>query len=150
MDTAGKVALVTGAAAGLGRELAVGLARSGADVVVADIDRAGGEETAELVRAAGRRCIPVVVDVCDGQQAEALVAGVATGGGPHILINNAGGWGRGEHQYPRSPVHEWSAALDLNLRAPMVLTQLCLGPMRAAGSGTTGTARRSTAPARRG
>jgi len=38
--------------------------------------------------------------------------------GPHILVNNAGGWGTGDHQFPISPRSEWNAVLDLNLRAP--------------------------------
>ncbi|MET0725555.1 MAG: SDR family NAD(P)-dependent oxidoreductase [Leifsonia sp.] len=53
MDPSGKVAIVTGGGAGLGRELALGLARAGAHVVVADVDLDAAAETAELVAAGG-------------------------------------------------------------------------------------------------
>jgi len=135
MEIDEKIALITGAGAGLGRELAMGFARAGAHIVIADIDDAAAENVAALVRAEGRRAWPVRIDVCDDQQVEALVAKAESLGGPHILVNNAGGWGAGGHQFPLSPRAEWNAVLDLNLRAPMLLTQLCLEPMQRAGGG---------------
>src|SRR5450756_1478971 len=130
-----KIALITGAGAGLGRELAKGFARAGAHVLIADIDAGAAEDVAALVRAEGRSAWPVLVDLCDDQQVEALVAKAESLGAPHILVNNAGGWGTGDHQFPNSPRAEWNAVLDLNLRAPMLLTQLCLEPMRRTGGG---------------
>jgi len=130
-----KIALITGGGAGLGRELAKGFARAGAHVLIADIDAGAAEDVAALVRAEGRYAWPVLVDLCDDQQVEALVAKAESLGGPHILVNNAGGWGTGDHQFPLSPRAEWNAVLDLNLRAPMLLTQLCLEPMRRTGGG---------------
>lgn len=135
MDIAGKVALITGAGSGLGRELAVGFARAGADILIADVDLATAEQVAELVRAEGRRGWPAQADICDDDQCAALITRAESLGGPQVLVNNAGGWGVGEHQFPLSPLTEWSAALDLNLRAPMLLTQLCLEPMQRAGGG---------------
>ena len=129
------IALITGAGAGLGRELAVGFARAGANVLIADIDAGAAANVAASVRAEGRHAWPVLVDLCDDQQVEALVAKAETLGGPHVLVNNAGGWGTGDQQFPLSPRAEWNAVLDLNLRAPMLLTQLCLEPMRLAGGG---------------
>ena len=67
----GKVAIVTGSASGIGRASAHAFAAAGAQVVVADIDTAGGEETARLIRAAGGDALHVTVDVTD----EASVAG---------------------------------------------------------------------------
>ena len=113
-----KIALITGGGAGLGRELAKGFARAGAHVLIADIDADAAESVAALVRAEGRHAWPVLVDLCDDQQVEALVAKAKALGGPHILVNNAGGWGTGDHQFPISPRSEWNAVLDLNLRAP--------------------------------
>ena len=79
---------------------------------------ARSEDVAALVRAEGRYAWPVPVDLCDDQQVEALVAKAESLVGPHILVNNAGGWGTGDHQFPISPRSEWNAVLDLNLRAP--------------------------------
>jgi NAD(P)-dependent dehydrogenase (short-subunit alcohol dehydrogenase family) len=129
------VALITGGASGLGRELSLGFARAGADVLVVDIDEEAGEQVAALVRDEGRSAWFEPVDVRQDGQVQALVRRAETLGGPHILVNNAGGWGNGAQQFPLSPVSEWTAVLDLNLRAPMLLTQLCLAPMRRAGGG---------------
>ena len=135
MEIAGKIALITGAGAGLGRELAIGFARAGAHVLIADLDAGAARDVAALVRAEGTRAWSVQVDLRDDDQVEALVATATSLGGPQILVNNAGGWGTGDHQFPLSPVAEWNAVLDLNLRAPMLLTQLCLEPMQRAGGG---------------
>ena len=51
-----------------------------------------------------------------------------------MLVNNAGGW-IGDAQFPDAPFEDWSRALDLNLRGPMLATQLAIGPMRRAGGG---------------
>ncbi len=127
--------LITGAGSGLGRELSVGFARAGAHVVVADINESAAQQVAALVREHGRDGWPVQVDICDEGECAELVGRATSLGGPHILVNNAGGWGAGAHQFPVSPRAQWSAVLDLNLRAPMLLTQLCLDPMRRNGGG---------------
>ena len=106
-DLRGKVAVVTGAGRerGIGRAIAVRLAREGAEVVVADICRAfeefpdyglgdwqGLEETARQVREAGVRALPVTVDVTDSQTVEAMVSqALEAFGHIDILVNNAGG-----------------------------------------------------------
>jgi NAD(P)-dependent dehydrogenase (short-subunit alcohol dehydrogenase family) len=106
-DLKGKVAIVTGAGreAGIGRGIAVRLAREGADVVVADIfrsfeefpdyglgDREGLEKTAGLVREAGVRALAVPVDVTDSATVDAMVSSALEAFGRiDILVNNAGG-----------------------------------------------------------
>jgi NAD(P)-dependent dehydrogenase (short-subunit alcohol dehydrogenase family) len=150
MELEGKISVITGGGSGLGRHLALGLAEAGAGVVVADLDPEAAGETAELVRALGKPAAAVVGDVRDPAFAQSLIdegrrqgrppAGHAAtsldrSGGPHILINNAGGWTVGDQQYPRAPAAAWSATLDLNLRAPMLLSQLALGPMSELGDG---------------
>jgi NAD(P)-dependent dehydrogenase (short-subunit alcohol dehydrogenase family) len=85
-----------GRGAGLRRELAKGFARAGAHVLIADIDAGAAQSVADLVRAESRHAWPVLIDLCDDQQVEALVAKAEALGGPHILVNNAGGWGTGD------------------------------------------------------
>ena len=125
----GKVAVVTGAGAGLGRLLAAGLAEAGAQVLAADIDEAAADETARLVGGRAVHC-----DVTNPAAAERLIELAITLGGPHVLVNNAGGWTPGE-QYPVAGPADWGTTLDLNLRAPMHLTQLVLEPMTRLGGG---------------
>ena len=135
MDVEGKLAVITGGGGGLGRELALGLSAAGARCLIADVDLAAAEQVAALIRHRGVEAWAAQVEVGDDQQAAALVELARSLGGPHILVNNAGGWGSGERRFPHSPSAEWSGVLDVNLRAPMLLTQLCLDPMRANGGG---------------
>lgn len=72
-DLHGKTALVTGAASGLGRAIAIGLAAYGADVVTADVNLAGAEATSALVHELGRRTGAVAVDVTDWEQVQRMV-----------------------------------------------------------------------------
>lgn len=73
-DLSGKTALVTGAASGLGRAIAIGLAAYGADVVTADINHAGAEATSAIIRGLGRQTLALGVDVTDWDQVERMVA----------------------------------------------------------------------------
>lgn len=87
----GKVALVTGASAGIGRAAAEAFAREGARVVVADIDVEGGEETVRLIQEAGGEAVFVLADVSDGAAVEAMVdKTVKTWGRLDCAHNNAG------------------------------------------------------------
>ena len=89
-DLADKVVLVTGAAGGLGRAFAQGFAAEGARLVVADIDKAGVEETAKLLADAGAQAIAVTVDVTDKDSTDALAqAAIDAFGRIDVLINNA-------------------------------------------------------------
>ena len=126
MEIAGRVAVVTGAAIGAGRAIALALAEAGADVVAADIDEEGGRETA--ARAGGRF---VRADMTVADDVRALIRSAA----PSILVNNAGGGGHIPPHFPDATPAQWGATLDLNLRGPMLATQLVLAPMRAAGGG---------------
>ncbi len=130
-----RLAVVTGGGSGLGRELAVGLARLGVRVVVADRDLATAEATADLVRAARVQAWPVEVDLTVDDDVRLLAARAHDLGGADVLVNNAGGWTPGEAQFPDAPAAAWSRTLDLNLRSPMLLTQLFLDGLPPAPTG---------------
>ena len=86
-----KIALVTGAGRGMGRAIAIGLAREGAHVAVADIDARTVEETGIAVRELGRRCLAVQADVGNLADTDRMVKEtVDTLGRVDILVNNAG------------------------------------------------------------
>jgi NAD(P)-dependent dehydrogenase (short-subunit alcohol dehydrogenase family) len=133
MELTGKVAVVTGAAVGIGRALARRLGAEGCAVVVADVDAAEGARTAELV---GDASVFVPVDVRSDDDLSSMVT-TATGrfGALHVLVNNAGGGGHVGPHFPDAPGAVWGAKLALNLTSAMRATQLALEPMRAAGGG---------------
>ncbi len=90
-DLSGQVALVTGAARGLGRAIALALARAGADVVLGLRERASGAALADEIRQLGRRALPVQMDITQRAQITAAVAeAIAQFGRIDILVNNAG------------------------------------------------------------
>jgi len=135
MEVRGKVAVVTGGGAGLGRSIAHALAAEGARVLVVDVDPGCGEQVAREITGGGGAAEAMQADVCDDEDLFAVVARATAVGGPHVLVNNAGGWGGAGRQFPDASPTEWGAVLDLNLRAAMLATQTCLEPMRAAGGG---------------
>lgn len=110
-----KVALVTGGASGIGRAVALAWAREGARVVVSDVDRDGGEETAEAVRAAGSEALFAAADVGKPEDCEALVQrAVQKFGRLDIACNNAG---IGGPQAPTAdyPLDAWAQVIAINL-----------------------------------
>jgi 3-oxoacyl-[acyl-carrier protein] reductase len=127
----GKVAIVTGSARGIGRAIAVELAKRGVKVVInyAHSD-AEARKTAELCRAHGAETLLVKADVTDREQVREMVERtIARFGGIDILINNAGILGKA-----RDPLEvtdeDWDAVLDVNLRGAFVVTQEVLHHMK--------------------
>jgi len=134
-DLTGRVALVTGASRGLGREMAVALAEAGADLVL-------GARTEQDVRAAAdaiaadtsRRVVPCRLDVADRASVEAFVdAAMDAFGRVDILVNNAG-------INVRAPITEiadedWRRIQDVNVTGVMYCCRAVVGPMTAAGFG---------------
>src|SRR5665647_2899113 len=91
-DLTGQIALVTGAGRGLGRAIAIALALAGADVALGLRDGQIDDELFALIENAGRRVLPLQMDVTDLEQSEtAIRAAAETFGGLDILVNNAGG-----------------------------------------------------------
>lgn len=136
MQVRGRVALVTGAAAGTGRVIARRLASDGALVVVADVDTSGGRETARSMQREGGRAWFVEADMTSNEHVRRMISFAEQEvGGLHVLVNNAGGGGHVEPHYPEAGPDQWRATLELNLGGPMLATQLALDPMRRAGGG---------------
>ncbi|HEY8597577.1 MAG TPA: SDR family NAD(P)-dependent oxidoreductase, partial [Thermomicrobiales bacterium] len=131
---AGKVAIVTGGNAGIGRAAAELLAREGARVVVAARTAATGEETVQLITAAGGEAIFVRTDVGREEECVALVAEtVRRFGRLDILVNNAA-------IYPRATLLEttldvWRQIMATNLEGPFVLCREAVPHMIAGGGG---------------
>lgn len=129
-----RTAIVTGAGNGLGREIALGLADAGYGIVAADLEEQAAEACARLIEARGVPARAVAADVRRPDDLNRIVAIARRRGGPHVLVNNAGGW-TPERQFPQATAAEWLATISLNLTAPMLLSQLVLEPMRAQGGG---------------
>ncbi|MBV9782186.1 MAG: SDR family oxidoreductase [Acidisphaera sp.] len=109
-------ALVTGAAGGLGRAVALGLAQRGVAVAIVDIDRAAGEATRQDCAALGPDAVFLEIDLLAADAAERAVrATVERLGGLDILVNNAG-YGTGE-AFLEMTAATWDRTLGLNLRA---------------------------------
>jgi 2-deoxy-D-gluconate 3-dehydrogenase len=113
----GKVALITGAGRGLGRAMAVKFAEAGADIVAASRTQAQLDETAELVRKTGRKCLIVPTDVTDSAAVNAMAAAaIKEMGKIDILINNAGGGDETAGKTIEQITDEqWRRGLDTNL-----------------------------------
>ena len=111
----GKVALVTGAASGIGRSVAQQFAAHGARVVVSDVDEAGGKETVRLITAAGGEALYVRADVSQAMECEALVRQtVEAFGRLDLACNNAGIGGEANLTGDYS-VESWEKVLGVNL-----------------------------------
>jgi 3-hydroxybutyrate dehydrogenase len=86
-----KVAIVTGAASGIGKEIAIAFAREGAKVAIADLDQKAADATARQIDSTGKRAIGVAMDVTNEQQVDAGTAGVIESfGAVDVLVSNAG------------------------------------------------------------
>lgn len=128
-DLAGKVALVTGASRGIGRGVALALARAGLDVAVNYRAReAGAQEVVREIRALGRKALAVQADVSIASDVARMVAAVRKALGPiDVLVNNAGS----AHPQPWREIQEadWRGVLDNNLTSAFLVTQAVLPQM---------------------
>ncbi|HZU25745.1 MAG TPA: 3-oxoacyl-ACP reductase family protein [Bryobacteraceae bacterium] len=135
MSLEGKVALVTGASKGVGRGIALELARRGADVAINyNTDRDGAEATAAEIRELGRRAIPVQGNVATAADVDRFFAETVDSlRGLHILVNNAGvqTWA----PLLELSEAEWDRVLDTNLKGCFLCTQRAGRHMKEHGGG---------------
>lgn len=129
-----KSAIVTGAASGIGREIALAFAREGAHVAVTDLRIDAAQATADEISAAGGRAIAVAMDVTDEAAVEAGVAAVAEAfGGIDILVSNAGI--QIIHALDGMPYTDWKAVTGVHLDGAFLVTRACLPHMYASKRG---------------
>jgi NAD(P)-dependent dehydrogenase (short-subunit alcohol dehydrogenase family) len=133
-DLSGKVAVVTGAASGIGRATALALAQRGANLAICDVDEPALKETASEIEQLGRRVLAVVVDVANPDQmsayAERCEAELAR---IDLLVNNAGIGVGGA--FVDVPLSEWDSIIDINLKGVVHGCYFFVPRMIAAGSG---------------
>jgi NAD(P)-dependent dehydrogenase (short-subunit alcohol dehydrogenase family) len=125
-----QLALVTGAARGMGAAIAHGLAAAGAGVVVTDLDAQGAECTAAAIRQAGGSAHAFALDVAEPAQCAEVARATETLGGLSILVNNAGV--RPRHAFDSEDRDlQWRRAMDVNLDGVRNMTLACLDALSA-------------------
>jgi 3-hydroxybutyrate dehydrogenase len=130
-----KVCIVTGAASGIGREIALRFAREGGRAVIADLNLEAARATAADIEREGLQAMAVAMDVTDEAQVERAVAEVvATWGGVDVLVSNAGV--QIVHALEDFPYAEWKKMLAIHLDGAFLTTKACLPHMYRAGGGS--------------
>ena len=131
-----KVAIVTGAASGIGEATALLFAEHGASVVASDIDPEGAKKTAAAIVERGGEAVPVPGDVTDSDEALNIVqSAVAAYGGLHILVNSAGITARSLP--PTTPPEEvWDRVIEVNVKGTYLMALHSVPEMERAGGGS--------------
>ncbi len=129
-----KVCIVTGAASGIGKEIARTYAREGAKVVIADLMLPAAQAAADEIKASGGTAMAVAMDVTSEEQVNAGVAAVvAAYGGVDVLVSNAGI--QIVHAVEDFPYADWKKMLAIHLDGAFLTTKACVPHMKASGKG---------------
>jgi 3-oxoacyl-[acyl-carrier protein] reductase len=144
MQLDGKVALITGAGRGIGKALAIGFAREGADIVAVSRTSAQVEETAREVKALGRQALAIEADVSRWDDVRSMAERVKDNfGGLDALVNNAAlrmnQLGRKDSYtipFTELTIEDWDNAINVNLRGPFLCIRELLSLMRKSGGGS--------------
>jgi NAD(P)-dependent dehydrogenase (short-subunit alcohol dehydrogenase family) len=132
-----KVALITGAGSGIGRETALLFAREGAAVVVVDVNDAAGQETVAMVAAAGGRAAYTRADVSNAADAEAMVAFAEQQfGALHVLFNNAGISHKDDDDAISTTEAVWDLTFQINVKGVFLGCKYGIPAIRRAGGGS--------------
>ena len=133
----GKVAVITGAGGGQGRAAALMFAKEGARVVISDVKVEGGNETVQMVRAAGGQAEFIASDVSKAAQVEAAVqCAVRHYGALHIMYNNAAVLHRKDAPVTTLDEQIWHQVLDINLKGVFLGCKFAVPAIIAAGGGS--------------
>ena len=129
-----KVCIVTGAASGIGKEIAFTYAREGGKVVIADMNKAAAQAAADEIVKAGGTAMAVAMDVSSEEQVNAAVAEVvAAYGGVDVLVSNAGI--QIVHPVEEFPFADWKKMLAIHLDGAFLTTKACVPHMQRSGKG---------------
>ncbi|MES2227181.1 MAG: 3-hydroxybutyrate dehydrogenase [Pseudomonadota bacterium] len=129
-----KVCIVTGAASGIGKEIAFTYAREGGKVVIADMNKAAAQAAADEIVKAGGTAMAVAMDVTSEEQVNAAVAeAVAAYGGVDVLVSNAGI--QIVHPVEEFPFADWKKMLAIHLDGAFLTTKACVPHMQRSGKG---------------
>src|SRR5206468_9167786 len=132
----GKVALITGAGSGIGRESSLVWASEGAAIVAVDIDQTSGQHTADAVRAAGGRAIAVQADVARAQDCERMIVKAESEYGQlNILFNNAGIMHSQDDDAVSTDESVWDLTMNINAKGVFFGCKYGIPALRRAGGG---------------